>query len=104
MKTAQDDEQKRKANWTEIEDAADEAYAVYVRTCQLSKSDPDALETWRTAKYPDYATYRSGWRKAAQEVEYLRKKYYGETLGKVQAKLNSAQDSGKYLAGYAYFY
>ena len=99
MKAAEDDLYKRKASWTDIETKSDEAYAVYVSNCVESKTDPEAIDTWRTTNFPDYSVYRSGWVKAASEVEYLRKKYYGEALGKVQAKLNQAQDSGKYFAG-----
>lgn len=100
MRTAEDDLHKRKDDWTDVEQRSDDGYQVYVRECIKSKKDPESIETWRTSKFPEYGLLRSGWVKAASEVEYLRKKYYGEALGKVQAKLLQAQDSGKYYAGY----
>ena len=102
MKAAEDDLHKRKDNWTAIELQSEDQYQVYVRNCLNSKDDPDSIEVWRTSKFPDYSLLRSGWVKAASDVEYKRKKYYGEALGKIQAKLFQAQDSGKYFAGYIF--
>lgn len=102
MKAGEDELHKKKDAWTDIELKSEDEYQVYVRNCNKSKTDPESIEVWRTSKFPDYGLLRSGWVKAASDVEYMRKKYYGEALGKIQTKLFQAQDSGKYFAGYIF--
>ena len=61
---------------------------------------PQDIGVWRAVNYPKYGLLRQGWQNSTTEFEYIRNKYYGAQFGKITAKLDQAQDSGKYQAGF----